>query len=284
MIKIVTDSGCYLASELIAKNDIRIVPLKVHFGHERFDEISGISNEEFYRRLAEAHSLPTTSQPPTGEFKAAYETVLQEGHDVLVLTISSKLSGTYASAVAAAEMLPEANITPFDSRSAGLGLGLMVVTAAEMFEAGHSLAEVIRRLEQMRRDMHVVFMVDTLEYIKRGGRIGAASAFVGTLLKIKPLLTLTGGEILPLEQVRSKRKALERLLAEIQSYVPEPHTPVQIGVMHVRAPRDQEMLAQKVQGLFNIQRLLIGEIGPAIGTHVGPGTLAIGICPNPPDP
>jgi DegV family protein with EDD domain len=279
--KIVTDSGCYLDPALIAKHDIRVVPLKVHFGQEVFDETTGISNEAFYRRLASAEFMPTTSQPSAGEFKAAFQQAHRQGHDALAMTISSKISGTYSSAVTAAELVPEAKVTVFDSRSAGLGLGLMIMTAVEILEAGQPLTEVVKRLRTMRRDMRVCFMVDTLEYLRRGGRIGAASAFVGTLLKIKPLLTLTDGEILPLEQVRSRRKALNRLLEEIDSYVPDKSHPVQIGVMHTQAPADQAMLIERVKARFKIRRLVTGEIGPAIGTHIGPGTLAIGICPEP---
>lgn len=281
MTKIVTDSSCYLHPDLIAKYDVRIVPLKVHFGEEIFDEVSGISNEEFYHRLATANPFPTTSQPPAGEFKAAYEAALATGHDVLAMTLSGKISGTYSSAATAAEMLPGAPITTFDSRSAGLGLGLMIVTAGDMLDAGCPLAEVLARLEQMRREMRVVFMVDTLDYLKRGGRIGAASAFVGTLLRIKPLLSLTDGEVLPLEQVRSKRKAISRLLAEIESHCPDAAHPVQMGIMHTQVPEDLDLLAGMVHGRLNIRRLLTGEIGPAVGTHTGPGTLAIGICPEP---
>jgi len=282
MLQIVADSGCYLPPELIARWGIHIVPLKVHFGEaEVYDEITGISNREFYRRLTTEAVFPTTSQPPAGEFLAAYRRALATGADhILVLTLSGRLSGTFNAARAAAAMLPDAPITCFDSRSLGLGVGLMILVAAEMNLAGQPLPAILKRLQTMRDDLRVFILFDTLEYLRRGGRIGNASAFVGGLLRIKPLLTLRDGILQPLGKVRTRRKAIERMLAEVQAAVPDRRAPVYLAAMHADAPESLPPLQEALRAHFpNIRRFLTGEIGPTVGAHAGPRTLAVGICP-----
>jgi len=279
MIKIVTDSTCYLPADVIEKFDIRVVPLNVHFGEGQvFQEGVDLSHDEFYRRLAETPELPTTSQPSPGQFYDVFAELTQAGHEVLCIVLSSRLSGTYQSAVDASHMLPEADIVIIDSYFVAAALGLMVITAAEMATAGRSMEEIVARVEQMRRDMKLYFVVDTLEYLQKGGRIGAASALVGTLLKVKPVLTLDEGIVKPLDKVRSKRKAIQRLLAELESHV-APGQPVQAIVMHAQVPHEADELAAEVRRRFNCQRTIFGEVGPVVGIHGGPGILGAAICP-----
>ncbi len=283
MLKIVADSGCYLPPELISRWGIHIVPLKVHFGEtEVYDEITGISNREFYRRLTTETVFPTTSQPSAGEFLDAYRRARRDGAaHILVLTISGRLSGTFSAACTAAAMFPDVPVTCFDSQSLGLGVGLMIATAAEMNLAGESLPAILKRLQQMRRDLRVFILLDTLEYLRRGGRIGNASAWVGSLLHIKPLLTLREGILHPLDKVRTRRKAMERMLAEVKATVPDRHTPVQLGAMHAGAPDDMAHLLATLRSHFtHIRRALSGEIGPTLGAHAGPRALAVGVCPD----
>jgi DegV family protein with EDD domain len=280
MIKIVSDSTNYLSSHETEKHDIRIVPLNVHFGEEQvFQEGVTLNHDRFYEMLAEAPELPTTSQPSPGQFYEVFSELAQAGHAILCLVISSKLSGTYQSALDAKQMLPDANIVVIDTLSAASPLGLMVITAAEMAAEGHSMDEIVARVEQMRRDMKVYFVVDTLEYLQKGGRIGAASAFLGTLLKVKPILSLDAGVIKPLDKVRSKRKAILRLLGELESHV-SPGQPVQALAMHAQAPDEAGELETEIRRRFNCQRVIFGEIGPVIGTHTGPGLLGAAICPE----
>ncbi len=283
MIRVVTDSTSYIPPDLLKSYNISVTPLKVHFGQEAYDEITGISNHNFYRRLTTTSEFPTTSQPASGRFKQVFQDILRQepAAEILVLAISSKLSGTYNSALAAAEQMPEARITVFNSLSAAMGLGLMAIAAAEMAQAGHSLGEILARLEQMRRDIRIVLFVDTLEYLRRGGRIGPAAAFLGTLLNTKPILAIIDGAIQPLDRVRSKKKAIERLLAELESSLPDRTQPVQAGVMHVAAEADMESLAMMMKARFNLVRLYTSELGPVIGAHLGPGALGAGICPEP---
>ncbi|GAB4444648.1 MAG: DegV family protein [Anaerolineae bacterium] len=283
MIRVVTDSTSYIPPNLLQRHQIAVAPLKVLFGAETYAEITGLSNADFYRRLATTSDFPTTSQPASGEFKQIYQQILQQDPtaQILVLTISSRLSGTYSSAVTAAEGLPEAAITVFDSLSAAMGLGLMALTAAEMAAAGQTLPAILSRLEQMRRDTHIVLVVDTLEYLKRGGRIGSAAAFLGTLLNTKPILAVVEGKLQPLDRVRTKKRALERLFVELESKLTDPRQAVQAGVMHIAAEAEMDSMAALLKSRFNITRLYTSELGPVVGAHLGPGALGVGICLEP---
>lgn len=283
MLRVVIDSTAYIPPEILQQHQIVVVPLKVLFGAEVYDEITGLSNADFYRRLMTTTDFPTTSQPASGEFKQAYQQVLQQSPaaQILVLTISSKLSGTYNAAMTAAEQLPEVKITIFDSLSAAMGLGLMAITAAEMAAAGHNLTQILARLEQMRRDTRIVLVVDTLEYLKRGGRIGTAAAFLGTLLNTKPILAVVEGTLQPLDRVRTKKRALERLFSELEGQISTPRQPVQAGIMHIAAQAELESLAALMTERFNITRFYTSELGPVVGAHLGPGALGVGICPEP---
>jgi DegV family protein with EDD domain len=283
MIRVVTDSTSYIPPDLIRQHQIAVVPLKVLFDTEVYDEISGISNADFYQRLTTTPVFPTTSQPASGEFKQLYQQILQQDPtaQILALTISSKLSGTYNAALAATEGWPDAPVTVFDSLSAAMGLGLMAITAAEMAAAGQALPSILSRMEQMRRETNIVLVVDTLEYLKRGGRIGAAAAFLGTLLNTKPILAVVEGKIQPLDRVRTKKRALERLFTELESKLADPQQPVQAGVMHIAAQAEMESMTALLKDRFNITRLYTSELGPVVGAHLGPGALGVGICPEP---
>lgn len=281
MIKLIADSSCYLPPELIARYQTEIVPLKINFGGQVFDELTGISNQAFYRRLTTEVIFPTTSQPPVGEFLAAYKKSEPED-ELLVITLSGKFSGTVNVAQMAASLLPHRAITVFDSQSIGLGIGLMIATAADMIAAGSSVAQIVAALDQMRRSFRIFFILDDLEHLRRGGRIGAVSTAVGSLLKIKPILTLEDGLLRPLDKVRTRRRAMERLLEEIKAAVPDPATPVVLGAMHVAAEADmQALIGQAAARFSNVQRVLTGEVGPALGVHGGPGILGVGVCPYP---
>lgn len=284
MIKIITDSTCALPPDFLTERKIPLVHLQVNFGDtESYDELTGITNEEFYRRITtDKTTFPSTSQPPAGDFKTVYENIAAPGDELLVITLSSKLSGTFNSAQTAAKLVSDISVTIFDSQSLALGLGLMVATASDMALAGKSMDDILARLEHMRLNMRIFFVVDTLEYLRRGGRIGAASAFLGSILNIKPILSVTDGVLQPFDRVRSKRKALARIIKELQASVPNPEHPVQLGVMHAAAPDEMEALKAQVLTAFpNIVRTISGEISPVLGSHGGPGLLGAGICPEP---
>jgi DegV family protein with EDD domain len=277
MIKIVTDSTAYLPEAIIREHDIRVVPLCVHFGEEALKEGVELSHEEFYARLKEAPELPTTSQPSAGEFHQVFKGLVGAGHEIVTLTISSKLSGTWNSAMAAKEMLPEASISVVDTFSTAVGLHLMVNAAIEAAAAGATREEIVERIEEIKKTSQLWFVVDTLEYLAKGGRIGNARAFMGTLLKVKPILTLQDGAIEPCEQVRSKPKALARMMEIAQEYVGNKGPQAKVAVLNALVPEEAEALGQELVEQMGCAPPLVGDLGPVIGTHTGPGVVGIAL-------
>ena len=282
MIRLVTDSTSYIPAALIKQLHISTVPLKVQFGRESYAEFTGLSSQDFVSKLTASKIFPTTSQPTGREFLAVYHNILanQPETEILTITVSSKLSGTFNAALTAARELSTVPITVFDSLSAALGAGVMVITAAELAAQDRSMADILARLNQMRRELSLVLMVDSLEFLRRSGRLGAAAAWLGALLQTKPILTINQGQIEPLVQVRTKQKAMHRLVAELESRLAAPGQPVLAGVMHLAAQADMTTLTELMQAHFNITRLFTAEFGPVIGTHLGPGALGIGLCPE----
>jgi len=275
MIKIVTDSTAYLSQSVVEQNDLRVVPLCVHFGDRTFREGVDLSNDEFYRRLKEAPVLPTTSQPSAGEFHQVFSELVEQGHEIVTLTISSRLSGTWNSAMAAKEMMPDARISVVDSLSTSVGLMLMVEAAVEARDAGASREEIVQRIEEIKAKIHVYFVVNTLEYLAKGGRIGNAKAFLGTLLKVKPILVLKDGVIEPLEQVRSKRKAQARMVDLVVECMGGDGKGARIALVDALVPEESAVLAKEIQERLNCEAPSISELGPVIGTHCGLGVVGV---------
>ena len=271
MIKIVTDSTAYLPEPTIQKHGIRVVPLYVHFGEEAFREGVDLSNEEFYARLKAAPALPTTSQPSAGEFHEVFKELVDAGHEIVTLTISSKLSGTWNSAMAAKKMLPEAKISVVDTLSTSVGLELLVNAALEAIAAGAARQEVVDLIEEKKGQIPVLFVVDTLEYLAKGGRIGNARAFLGTLLSVKPILVLQDGAIEPLEQVRSKRKAQARMVDLIAERIGDKGPQAKVAFTNSLAVENAKALSQEVQTRLGCAEPIVSNLGPVIGTHTGPG-------------
>jgi DegV family protein with EDD domain len=279
MIKIVTDSTAYLPQATVDEHDIKVVPLCVHFADADFKEGVELSTPDFYTRLKEATELPTTSQPSPGEFKDVFEELVEAGHEVVTLTISSKLSGTWNSAMAAKKELPGDGISVVDTLSTSAGLQLMVQEAVRAAEEGWMRQEIVDRIEEMKMGMNIFFVVDTLEYLAKGGRIGNASAFLGTLLKVKPILVLQEGAIEPLEKVRSKRKAQARMLSLVEEYLGDKGPQARVALAQALVPDEAQALALELQGRLGCCEPGISEIGPVIGTHTGPGVIGIAACP-----
>lgn len=275
-IAIVTDSTAYLPPDVRERLDIPVIPLNVLWGGEVLKDGVDIDPPTFYRRLQTAKVMPTTSQPSAGEFVEFFRRVAEEkGTDTIVgAYISSQLSGTIASAEAAKELLPDLRIEVIDSRSTSMGLGFQVMAAAEAARTGASVEDVIAAAAQVRERMHILFMVDTLEFLHRGGRIGGGKRFLGTALQIKPLLGLDGA-IEGIEQVRTKKKALARML-EILRERAGTSSVFRAAVVHANAQEDALALAEDVRAQLGPEELYLAEVSPVIGTHTGPGTL--GIC------
>ncbi len=277
MIHLVTDSTAYLPEQVKQQYNIHTISLKICVGDDTYDEEGGITQDEFYRLLDDVATAPTTSQPSAGEFIELYSSLLGEEDEILSIHISSELSGTVPNALAAAQELAPDRIHVFDSRLTSIGMEPLVISAAEALAAGKSLDEVLAMLERMRQEAAVFFSVDTLEYLHKGGRIGAASRFLGTLLNIKPVLYLAEGKIQPLDKVRTSKRARQRIVDEVAQAMGD--RPVRVAITHILAPEAAESVAAQAKERLNIVWMDTSEVGPVIGSHVGPGTIGIAACP-----
>ena len=275
-VVVVTDSTAYIPAEAQEGLDIPVIPLWLIWGEERFRDGVDISPDEFYRRLETSKTLPTTSQPSAGEFVEFFKRVGADAAGIVGIFISSNLSGTVASALAAAKQLPEMDIRVIDSLETSMSLGLTVLPAARAAAAGKSVDEVAAIAEDARKRVKVLFVVDTLEYLYRGGRIGGAKRLLGTALNIKPLLHLDDGRVELLTQVRTKRKAIARLLNIIEDYLGG-RALEEVSVLDVFAPKEGDALAEKVRARFGVSQVHRAKVSPVIGTHVGPGTVGAAI-------
>ena len=271
-VKIVTDSSAYLEPEVIEKYDIRVVPLKVAFGTDVYSEGVDITNEEFYQRLAKSRALPTTSQPSVGDFTKVYFELAQQGHPILSLHISSKLSGTSASALSAKNALPQAQIEIVDSRT--IAMGMMIVPAAEAAERGQTLSEIKSFIEMLNGCISGIGVLDTLEYLWKGGRIGAARALLGTLLRIKPVLTHQDGEVKVLTKTRTRNKAIDYMLKFVEKKV-SGRTRLHGWIAHSRVLEAAQAFERRLRENFDWVELRLFELGPVFGTHMGPGFFGV---------
>jgi len=275
-VAVVTDSTAYLPDELVSQYGITVIPLVVIWGEETLKDNVDISSEEFYQRLATADVMPSTSQPSIQAFADAFKALNAEGYDILTVVISSGLSGTLDSAIQAKKMLPDANITLIDSRTSSLPLAFMALAAARAAKRGASLEECTKIVETVRDHSQVFFAVDTLEFLHRGGRIGGASRFLGTALGLKPILYLKDGKVEALEKVRTTKKAQSRLVDIIGERV-EGKSPINfIGVVHAASDENANNILNLVKERFNPEELMLSDLSPVIGTHIGPGAIGIG--------
>ncbi|NJP36396.1 DegV family protein [Alkalicoccus luteus] len=278
-VKIVTDSTADIPKEWTDKLNIEVVPLKVHFGEESFEDGVTLTSDEFYSKLATADKIPTTSQPTPAQFEEIYKRLLENGDTVISIHLSAKLSGTFQAASIAKDSIEASDrLHVIDSKRASYAIGLIVVEAAELAASGADSEEILTRIETLLEDTTVFFMVDTLEYLQKNGRIGKASALMGSLLKIKPILSLTNeGEVYPFEKVRGSKKAGQRIRAEFLRRFNG--KPLHVGISHAMAEDEAKAFMESMKEQFDIQQEVITSIGPVIGTHVGPGTISISAAP-----
>jgi DegV family protein with EDD domain len=264
---IVTDSTTSLPPGVLERPDFRMVPLTFHFGpDETYRDKIDMSNEEFYERLIASDEFPTTSQPAPGTFVEAYE-ALEAYDDILVLTISRKFSGTYDSAVAAAEMF-ERPVEVLDTRSAEMGSGLILREALRVIDEGGEFKDVRRAAEIAIGRCNVLFAVGTLEYLAKSGRVGRARRLLGTALDIRPVLRIEDGEVVPHKRTRGRGRQMAAIVEEAKP-VAEAGRPLYFG--HIGAP---ELLSELAERL-GVEEELIAEIGGVVGSHVGPGAYGV---------
>jgi DegV family protein with EDD domain len=273
-IAVVTDSTAYIPEEALGDLSIPVIPLWLIWGDERFRDGVDIDPPTFYRRLRESKTFPTTSQPSAGEFVDFFRQAGAGADAIVGVFISSKLSGTVPNAQAARAQLPELTIRIVDSLSTSMGLGFVALAAAQAAAAGQSLDEVVAAAEDMRDRIHLLFTVDTLEYLHRGGRIGGAKRLLGTALNIKPLLHLEEGSIEPLVQVRTKRKAVTQML-EIAEERLGGKRMAEAAVLDVDSPKEGASVIEQVRDRFGISTVYRTTVSPVIGAHAGPGTVGI---------
>lgn len=272
-IKIVTDSTADLTPALINEWGITVIPLKVLFGDKVYQEGIDLTTKEFYEKLATATKLPSTSQPSPGEFENLYRELTEDGSSVISIHISASMSGTIQSAMIARNNLPDRDITVIDSRVVSMALGLVVLAAARAVREGKSKEEVIARIHNVMEKVTTYFVVDSLENLQKGGRIGKAAALVGTVLNIKPILTISEGVIAPFEKIRGKGKALERI-AELAREYSQHHKTMHCALVHGNTLEEAVKFHQKLLSSINNCEFVICEIGAVVGTHAGPGTIA----------
>jgi DegV family protein with EDD domain len=280
-VAIVSDTTQYMPSALIEAAGVDLVSLYVRFGDELQRESEMADFDGFYERLRSARDLPTTSQPSIGDFVAVYEPLLEAGHDIVSIHLSAALSGTYDSALQARAQLEErgfgGRIEVVDSRTTCGGQGMVVLAAVAKARTGGGLNEVAAHAKAARADMKIWFVVDTLEYLRRGGRIGAAQAWVGGALKIKPVLSLES-EITPIERVRTSGKAFDRMVDYLRSRQGDGADAW--CVQHIQNPEQADRLADAGREVFGSEPLFVSEVGPVIGAHAGPGLLGVGGVPS----
>lgn len=276
-VAIITDSACDLEAGHLAELGVTMVPLTISIGGGVYRDGVDLTRDEFYRLLAANPENAHTAQPAPGAFAEAYRAALRTADHAVVICLSAGLSGTVESALLAKTgIMPDPDrVTVFDSRAASIGQALMVVGAAERAAAGQGPEEIAAYLEDLRAHLASLFTLDTLEYLVRGGRLGRVQGLVGTLLQIKPLLELDAeGRIVPREKVRGRGKALERLL-EIVEQEGRRLEGQRVGISHARAAAEAEAIAAELRKRFKVREVLMGEISATIGTHTGPGCLAV---------
>jgi DegV family protein with EDD domain len=273
-VAIITDSTVSLPTELLQELNISLVHQILIWGDQSYLDLIDIQVEEFYHKLKTAKVMPTTSQATVPEFKEVYNRLINEGYDILAILLSHKLSGTIQSATQAKEFFPGANIEIFDSLATSMAMGWQVLEVARAAKGGASMKDCLAVAEKARVNSGVVFVVDTLEFLHRGGRIGGAARFLGTALNLKPVLELEDGAIEAIERVPTSRKAVNRMIEVVQKRIGD-RTPVKIGILNADVPEKGRHLEAQCAELFKPNELIFSPVSPVIGTHAGPGTLGI---------
>ncbi len=269
-VAVVTDGTSDLPSDIAQAKNITVIPLNVRFGDQTYQAPGDLTADEFFRKLQESRALPTTSQPSVGAFVEAYSRLCQTHEAIVSVHISSKLSGTCGSAqMASQDLRDRCRVEVVDSLSATMGLGFLAMVAADAANEGKNADEVVAAVHKAMTRLRILLFVETLEYLQKGGRIGKAQAFLGSLLNLKPLLSLSGGEIVPVEKVRTRGRAIERLSETAREQGPIER----LSVVYSTTPEDVEAFLAKIGDVVPRDQVIVAQYGPAIGTHIGPGAM-----------
>jgi len=277
-VMVVTDSTSYVPLELLKGHPVQFVPLQVIWGQTTYRDGVDIQPDEFYSRLGQDPVNPSTSQPTPEEFKKVYASLIEEGYDILSMHISSKLSGTLDSAYQAKKAFPGAKITIVDSLTTSMALGFQVMAASRMAKMGATLDECKVVAEKAVQHTGLFFTPSTLEFLRRGGRIGNAAAFLGTVLNLKPILQIKDGLIEPVEKVRTLNKAIDRILDLVEDQISQSRGTVHLAAIQAGVIQKGDALLEKALKRFSsslVSDAVVAGISPVIGTHVGPGALGL---------
>jgi len=273
-IAIVVDSTAYIPQELVEKYNLHVIPQLLNWEGESLRDNVDITPDQFYTRLGQAKSMPTTSQPSAGEFYEFFQKVAESADAILAILLSDHLSGTIASARAAVDMMGDFPIEIVNSKSTVMGLGFMVLAAAKALENGADLATAAEAARGLVPRMNIYFVVDTLEFLHRGGRIGGAKRLIGSMLSIKPLLQLRDGRVEPHSSVRTKKKAINSLL-QIAADDMQGKSGIKATVIHASAPDEAQKIYDSVKERLNPDEIWITPLSPVVGAHVGPGAVGL---------
>jgi DegV family protein with EDD domain len=271
-VKIVTDSTSDLPKEVAVELGITIMPLNVHFDLDTFKDGVDMQADQFYSRLLTGSVLPKTSAPSPGLFKDCYHKLAQESQEIVSIHISSKLSATHEAALAGKqEVTDNCRIEVIDSQSASMGLGLITIAAAKAANEGATIDEVLKLVEESINGVYIAVALDTLEFLQKGGRVGKAQAWLGSVLSIKPFITLRDGAVVPLERVRTRSKAVARVYQLLEEHLPAK----EVAVVYSTDAEEANKIVDHLKNTFNHQQVYLARFGPVLGTYVGPGSLAI---------
>jgi DegV family protein with EDD domain len=275
-IALVTDSTTYMPPELVQKYNISVAPQVLIWGDQTYKDGVDIDSREFFTRLKTAKVMPTTSQVAVVSFQEIFQELADKDFDILAVLVSSKLSGTVQSAVQAKELMGSAGekIHIVDSQSVAMALGFQVLAVARAIEAGASLMDAIALAEKSHQYTGLFFAVDTLEFLHRGGRIGGAQRFIGTMLNMKPILAIQDGRVEGIERIRTKNKAQDRVL-ELTIEKVGGRTPVRLATLHANAAEDARALLTRAEAALKPVESVFTEVSPTVGTHAGPGTVGL---------
>lgn len=279
MFHIVTDSACDMPPEWIKEFGIEVIPVNIHFGERTYLQGVDLSNEDFYRIVEESGTIPKTSQPTPFQFAQFYQRIAEAGHTILSIHVTSKLSGTFESAVAAArELAGKFNIIPFDSLCGSAAVGMMCREARLMERARASLQQILARLEEIRRTVRIALTLNTLDYARMSGRVNTIQAALASLLNVKPIITLREGMLEMTERVRTRNRALERLVEILHQHFGQQR--LNMAIVHARDAEAANVLKEKVETLFNLAHLIVTDLSIGVAANLGPGTVGLVAYPS----
>lgn len=274
MLRIVTDGAADVPQAWQTEFEIYVVPIHINFGEKSYLQFQDLDNEGFYKLVDETKRVPKTAQPTPTEFSETYKKVAQPGDTILSIHVTSKLSGTYDSAVAAGrEVAGQFNVVPFDSGTGSAAIGMMCRSARQMERAGKSIEEIVAHLEVMREKGRVILALDTLEYARLSGRVGTLQAALASVLNVKPIAILKDGALNMVEKIRTRKASLDRLLQMVKEEMGD--VPLMICIVHARDPKAGEDLLERARSLFNTTELYLTDLSISVAANLGPGTVGI---------